>query len=61
MFPAENGTSLHLQHLSVKQGISSGVIGEFLVISKKTIIVLNPSTLVAVMPRPGELVIVHAK
>lgn len=42
-----------LQHFSIEQGISSRIIGELFVIAEKTIIVLNPATLVAIVPRPA--------
>ena len=41
---------LHLQHFSIEQRISSGVIRELLIIAEKTIVVLDPATLVAIVP-----------
>merc|ERR1719507_1945557 len=42
-----------LQHFCIEQGISSRIIGELFVIAEETIVVLNPATLVAIVPRPA--------
>merc|ERR1719507_2960878 len=42
-----------LQHFCIEQGISSRIIGELFVIAEETIVVLDPATLVSIVPRPA--------
>merc|ERR1719507_1708490 len=42
-----------LQHFCIEQRVSSRIIGELFVIAEETIVVLNPATLVAIVPRPA--------